>query len=262
MHPTGLTFLDLQTRVARYLRKQVVSSEGVSPPVDVGTATLIKDAINDGLMRVTNAHQWAWLEQIKSIVLSPDGTGPMCVDGDATKYRLPLDIGSIAIDARVKDDGCSWPIDVRDSGFVDALNVTDATGPVSCVSFDPSIADGSDLGQPSAWIMRVYPKPASAATVVATFRLNIERLVEDADRGPWPVWLDRLVMLAAVAELGGLGMLPEGRVADASEGRFQEELERTIELDSQNGRPANTSGDSVRREHELIRLVEDGEYIT
>lgn len=269
MVPSRLTFKDLKTRVARYLRKVVVASDGVSPPTDVGTNAMIEDAINAGLAQLAIDHQWSWLTQRVTVTLSADGTAPQCINGDPTQYRMRADLedGTPVGQVQYVADNVRSPVDVKTDDFVERMNLDSSLGgPVCLASFRPSIVDGSDDGNGTAWVMRVHPKPsASGGTIIGRFGVNMPTMKEDAQVGIWPPYMDIVVEQAAVAKLAELGMLPEGMVAQTAMPRYAASLAAAIDKDNQIGYPRD-DGQSYESDYDDetpgLSPIMDGVLIT
>lgn len=246
LNVTRLNLGKIKTIVARYLRKQTTTTLGHAAPTDVGDNDWIVSAINLGVARIVGSHQWSWLHQTVPIVLSADGTGPMNINGDASKYRLPAWVQGVPFGAVHCDqgDGCKTPVDVKAHDYVDRLLAeNNGAGVPSLASFKDSILDGAETGQGVAWVMTVCPPPSADWTITATFRVAVPEMVEDEDVGVWPQWMERLVIAAAVRELLEYGIL-NPTVAKRAETNYGELLVQAIALDDQIGR-ARQNGDEA-----------------
>lgn len=227
------------------MRKQTTAEDGVGPPTDVGALDFVKAAINLGVKTITASHQWSWLHQTHEIALNADGDGPNNINADASRYRLPESITGIPYGDVTCRYGDAWlPVEVVARERIERLIASNvgSAGIVSTISLEHSVASGSDVGQRAAWVLQCFPEPSTDMTLKITFRVEIPEIVDDAECGVWPAAYDRMVIAAAVAELGTMGMLPDS-VAASAPAVFQDLLTKAIGLDSLVGWPRGGEGD-------------------
>lgn len=265
MQTPGLTFKDFKTRLALYMRKHVVSSAGVGPATDVNTDFIVTTAFNDGVQKVLIEHEWSWIIEKFDVALSPDGSGPLNVNSDPTQYRLPESVLGVPTgEVRLLDDADGVEIEVKAPDVLERwLSRNSSGGRLQAVSFEHSIAAGSETGERQAWVMKVFPKPLAAGTVRAYFRKELPALSEDAERGPWPAIFDQLMVAAGVLKLNEMGMLQSGAVSQLAQGNYDTTLAKAIELDNDLGRAHRTgAGERENCDEDGGDVILNGQLVT
>lgn len=198
-----MSFGDLMLEVAdTFGLAQNVDANGddsaAAIPTDASRLDKLKRCVNQGyksfisgmdpLGKMVPYTQWNFLDQIVSIVLSPDGTGPMCIAGDNSRYRLPSVITSrpkhawtLTLDGRtlyrIVEDTTSH----RVATFLAASATVGTVGYPYMAACRPIPApEGNESG--GQWEVLVAPRPNLEATMFAQFRLNPRKMTDVNER--------------------------------------------------------------------------------
>jgi len=204
-YDTSLTFGDLKLRVAEAVDvapQGSGSDNRATAPTDPNLKDRIERAINDAARQIAGAWRWTWLSPTLSITLSPDGDGPMSVNEDPTRYRLPACVNSAPF-GRVAwkyPAGTSGGGIVTDTHIDRLVDMTDRSpdfeGPPQYCAVRP--IEGVGIGDRPGIELLVWPKPDQAYVLTSRFRVMPTRMVNDAERPIWPEWMDDAVIAKAV----------------------------------------------------------------
>lgn len=238
---TSLTLEDLILRVAE--RAGCASYDSTTGKATVPTSAHDYDkclrAVNDGIEMIYRANpSWSFLDQQLSFVMDTAGTGPLNIDSDPARYRMPWYITTPPKE--------SWGI-ARGSGntmyrfqIVNRQKVTWARGTGGVTG-----TGGDSIGPPlmaavdqhagadrRAWEMIFYPDPDSAYTIEATFRVFAPKMVTKTDRHVMGAAHDQTVVDAAFWAMKRVDCKEQGLLRQY-EAMFKESLAQSIRLDQQ-----------------------------
>jgi hypothetical protein len=197
----GLTFRDLQIRVAEYLGVADYSGGTAAPPSDPHDLELVKRLVNDGYRRFIAANpRWQWLTPLITITFDPTGAGSQCVAGDASRYYMPDGFyGSLVEPFTYGSTGPRVYIRAVNEAVIRALqSAGTASGYPTLVALRPLAVTAASTGQ--RWEAVFWPTPGADYTVTARARLFPDKLVNDTDRPISGFQHDQAVLYAALAE--------------------------------------------------------------
>ncbi len=202
----SLNFRDLQVRVSEMAGLADHSGSTAAPPTDAIAIDRIKRAINDAAADVARKASWTWLRQSVTITLDSDGDSVLNIDGDATRYMLPVHVVSAPY-GRVTWRNADQTIggQVFSTATDRLLHMTaidpSSTGAPRYISVQPASGVNRPSGSRPILEMRVWPKPSEAYTVTGTFSMTPVPLVLDGDRGIWPAYMDLPIIRRAYVNL-------------------------------------------------------------
>jgi hypothetical protein len=174
---SGMTLGAMMLDVAQeFGLARIVSDDGQdaapSLPSEPSRLAKIKRAVVDGYRRFILANpKWAWLRVSVTVTLDPTGTGPSNLDGDPTRYRLPVGVASSPYTGwLLRNPGTQTVGLVTDTSerrvFThQAINRTPGVPVLACVT----PFDGDPTG---ARRLVVSPAPDQPYTLTGTFRLD------------------------------------------------------------------------------------------
>lgn len=213
----GLTFLDLQVRVAEYLRVADYSGGTAAAPTDAHDLDLVKRVINDGWRSFASAlPDWQWMTPTFTIQFDAAGTTDRTVDDsgfpanlrDASiprnaRYYMPDGFyGHMLSYFTYEKDGPLVSIDMVSENILRGNHAgAEAAGDpfLSAIRPLPALADLTDDANPR-WEAVFYPAPESDDIVTARCRVFPQQLVNDTDRHAAGFQFDQAVLAACLAE--------------------------------------------------------------
>lgn len=213
----GLTFLDLQVRVAEYLRVADYSGGTATTPTDAHDLDLVKRIINDGWRSFVSSNPlWQWLTPTFNIQFDPDGSTSRTVDDSSfpdglrdrttprsARYYMPSGFyGQMLSRFTYEKDGPLVTIEMVSENVIrENHSGAQAAGDpyLAAVRPLPALADLSDDTNPR-WEAVFYPSPESEDFVTARCRIFPQRLVNDNDRHAAGFQFDDAVLAACLAE--------------------------------------------------------------
>lgn len=201
----GATFRDLQRDVAEALKLAVfvnpddAGDNRARPPADRNRLDRVKRAVNGGLGLMGLEHDWNVLKRPVELVMNPDGDGPLNIDGDAARYRLPewgsgAPQGSWVITGGTVQGGLRLATTSLDR-VISAAAMYTAGGIPAMAAVVPHAFPGAER---PVWELRVAPAPDAAYTMTIAFRRQAGTLVDDAERHPFGAEHDRTVFCYAM----------------------------------------------------------------
>ena len=155
-------------------------------PTDLAVLDKVKRKINAGYADFLRADpRWTFLRQRVQVTWYPDGDGPYNINGDASRYRLPSYVGSAPLtDWTYVDAGappsCILTVDGERVRMAAARQV--ATGVPTWAGCIPLATEDGVGGQSKGWEVVFYPRPSTAYTVEAMFRVGNHVLAELGER--------------------------------------------------------------------------------
>jgi hypothetical protein len=213
----GLTFLDLQVRVAEYLRVADYSGGSAAAPADTHDLDLVQRIVNDGWRSFASANpDWNWLAPTFAIQFDADGSTTRTVDDSAfpaglqdrtipraARYYMPDGFyGQMLSYFTYEKDGPLVKIDtVGEHVIRDNHAGAEASGDpfMSALRPLPALADLTDDANPR-WEVIFYPTPESDDYVTGRCRIFPQKLVNDDDRHAAGFQFDDAVLKACLAE--------------------------------------------------------------
>lgn len=119
---------------------------------------------------------WTFLRPTFSLVLSPDGTGPTCIAGDPSRYRLPSQVQAVPMQFwHISDPTSTAPASRCDDTSIDRVRarlLSDTTTGVPVLAgIAPLMSTGAPGVDDSGWEVVFYRKPDRAYTASARCRL-------------------------------------------------------------------------------------------
>lgn len=205
-YETGMTFgeLGIELAVEVNLADYTTETDGsASLPLDPESRRIILQAVNEGLQDFARANpRWTKLQQRVQLTLDPAGTGPLNVDKDPGRYRLPKTISSrpkagwkfidsSSVYRHIPD--CSMDL-IRD--YQNAQGDATGTPTAAAVQFLPSKEAG--LSGRRGMEAVFFPKPDTAHVVEAEFRINVARMTDVDERHPFGQEHDQAILKCAV----------------------------------------------------------------
>lgn len=187
-------------------------------PTDPQELDRLERAFAEGLAEFCDEGDWKFLQPEYSFLLVPAGTGPLNIEGDASRYRLPRGTQFVREDV-------FWKLGTSGGGRVTKINrnlmrerrhlsPTDVGQPRECaismgMAQDSATTSTRRAGQPVPMELVIHPSPDQAYTVnlVLDYRLMVP--LSDGDTGMWPAYHD-LTIIA----YGARSLLRQGRAAD------------------------------------------------
>lgn len=185
----GWTFERFITELAASVNLSEFDATTRLPKVPDNAVNLerLKRAINRGYRSFLLANpSWTFLERTVTMTLSPGGTSPLCVDGAAWRYRLPLYVsGPAKGDWRFTDQRVlsarMMTIDARSVAEMHEIAPRTTGIPIYAGS-RPLDPDGGTGRQSVGWELVVYPNPSEAYILATEYRVTPPELVELDDR--------------------------------------------------------------------------------
>ena len=163
----------------------------------------LKAAYNEGLrlMAMSKAQGWYCLRQIIDITIGTDTHAANVIDGDISRYRLPLGVSGQPFDewSWVLPSGTlqgvlqsvSW-------GEVTRLNNVVRGGSLPAkVAMQPMTDHAPDGTDVVVWTIQVHPRPNQTYTLTAHFVVTVPRQNELDSRHPFGSMHDSTVLAAA-----------------------------------------------------------------
>lgn len=206
---TSWTFADMKLRLAEAVDVAVQgtgSDNRSTVPTDPNTLDRLERAINDAAKDFArNKHRWTWLAPTITIALEPSADGPLSIAGDARRYRLPLNVISAPVGrATWRDSSNTYGGRVTDSNidFIQEhiARAPNAQGHPLYISVWASNDREIGVGDRPPKELVVFPKPDQAYTIRSRFRVEVPRMVNDAERGIWGAIHDPAVLAIAVTK--------------------------------------------------------------
>ncbi len=184
---TGMTLLNMLVLVSREAKTEgyfVVKSTGAQA-IDSTMKTYVlqrhKDVVNRALSRLVNERrEWAVLEQVAEIVTNTDGDGPLNINGDAGRYRMPVAFGGRPRTNHLNIvDGTPRRIKiVTVQDYLDMKTIRpDESGQPEIAAFvrmeqsEPTHGHGF-----SGYEMKLYPAPSSVETLTFAYMACPEKM--------------------------------------------------------------------------------------
>lgn len=170
--PQGYTLRDLLVRVGRKLGATNEVDQVSDTPVDTRAIDQLRDAVNDGIRRFTAGHdRWSWLMPWVALELVAAGDGPLNINGDPARYRLPPGVEGAPVSDWTFTDASSNYTRIQQTS-VEAVRQRFASSDSSGVPYlacatpirDQQPGDGADQDKP-AWQLIVYPRPQQNYTI-------------------------------------------------------------------------------------------------
>lgn len=263
-----MTKADIRKRVA--LRASKISQDAAGRKVADQTDpayTELDDAIRDGVERFWNHHQWAFASQVIQFSLNADGTGPLNIDADPSRYLLPDLVRSLPIDGKVylrgPDLAAGWNVPVRhmDQVIERQFMHPSTSGIVQVCGAEFSSAIRPGLSERGGIEFRVWPAPGDDYEVAFRAMVGAVPLVNDNQRGNWPGAHDEAVIACAVAALFMHDRTPDSPERKAAEAHADAALAKSVEYDDEYMRPrvlgsiGESSAGFGARSAELIDLT-------
>jgi hypothetical protein len=204
--PSAMTFQDLIIEVAEFAGLCDYEDEGAGKailPTDAHDLDKIKRVITNAIRQFmyTNVPQptgfWRWRKRLLSVTLEPDADGPMNIQGDAGRYKLPYYFkgtpeGQITYDSQSNNGAhISWVSEqrIRQAREVD----TDYSGYPVWAAIRPFDDDHYEL--------LVYPKPSVDDTLVFPYTAEFEKITELTSRLPNSIEFDDAILAACKARV-------------------------------------------------------------
>lgn len=268
---SGLNFYDLQLRVAELSGLTQYRTDDddnrAIPPDDPNKLDRVKRAINDAAReffravdpKLNQTHKWTWLKESITIELDPEGDGPLNIESDSRRYRLPSHVAGHCTRADWSSPGYPG----RMIYVVHAEQVRrhwamhpEATGaPLYIAVVASPEAKRTGERMPMELIVAPAPSDSSTFSVRAEFPVRTDPLVLDADYGVWPAD-DDLTIAWWAASLLKFG----DQQYERFETRRMESLIASIEADK--GRaPANLTKRHITLPEAAVRVEFDGTQI-
>ncbi len=246
-----MTFREIILRVALASGVAVYpSGSDNSPtiPADPATLALIKMAINDGRrafyaetanrMPGGTPRAWRFMRPRFDVTLTTTA-GAANIDGDISRYRLPVDVQGPpdgAVRCGLTDtSGYGHGLLVTSMDAVDAAHFAQptATGVPLEVAFERARV-GDAAGEEPQWEMRVWPLPDQAYTIRSRMTRRYRDLVDlnDVEPSPHPLAVVAYAMYELVRST--LGVDPNKAMSDRAEwldrARIQDAAETPTQL--------------------------------
>lgn len=242
---SSMTKADIRKRVALRAKKiaqDTSSGQIIADDTEPG-ATMLDDAIRDGVEEFWDDHQWSFSSRIIQFSMDAAGTGPLNIDSDPSRYILPDDVRSAPVDnvayIRSPDSTTGWEIGVRHMDqVVEKQFMSSGTSglvEVCAVEFNPNVRPGMD--QRGGFELRVWPTPGDDYEIAFRAMVAAVPLVEDGQRGNWPAAHDKTVVACAVRCLMRHDQAPGSDARKQAELDAIEALEKSKQYDDENGRP-------------------------
>lgn len=243
---TSMTRKELIKRVA--LRAELTKQEsGVKVArTDEPSATLLEEALDDGVREFWRSHNWSFALLTLALTLNPDGTGALNIDSDPRRYLLPawvesLPKGNLYWKGPDGEPGGKVAKRHMDQVAGRAYAAPEATGaPVMLAGqWNPQLAAG--VSESGRFELMVDPAPDLAYRVRVPVRVGPIPFVADHQVGVWPSVHDLTVVDFAVEALFShdkdMGEQDQARAYAAAAARAQRSLARSIERDDEDFRP-------------------------
>lgn len=204
----SLSFKDLIVRTAELAGVGDLSSSlgTVGLPTDGHDLDKVKRCINEAqrMIAVENPKLTRLRKQRVELVLSPDATSPLCVNGSDTRYWLPTGFtGETFGPWRWSLTGTRWSGRADDATFQAVQANLDASptyrGTPLMVGLEPFTPAAGQRSAVNRWVLIVYPRPFQAFTLKNHARFFPEPLVELDDRSLLGQAFDDALVRKAVA---------------------------------------------------------------
>jgi len=202
--PSALTFQDVIIEVAELVGVADYDDGGAGAatlPTDAHDLEKVKRVITNAIRQFmyTDVPQptgfWRWRKRILSIAMEPDADGPLNIEGDAGRYKLPYDFngtpqGQITYGPQSNNGATiNWVSEqrIRQARELD----TDYSGYPTWAAIRP-LTDTN-------YEMLVYPKPAVADSLEFPYEAEFEKIDKLTDKLPNGVEFDDIVLAACKA---------------------------------------------------------------
>lgn len=170
-------------------------------PSDPEALRLCKARVNEGLQRFARAYpKWSKLEHRVQIKFYPNGDGPLNINNEAHRYRLPPFVASVPRNNWQYVDVTSPYIEVIHTNYDMVQRMMTASSLTNGVpyyaatrQYEPESGDDRQ-----GYEVIFYPSPSQTLTVEAEFRVVVHELIEDDDKHPFGAEHDLAILKCAV----------------------------------------------------------------
>ena len=264
----SMTYADIRLEVAKRSQKLVQDTDSgrmIADPTEPAYSR-ITDAIRAGCREFWRAHNWSFLTSFVEVQLNPDGTGPLNIDGDASRYLLPDVVQSYPKGwalYRGPDDEPGGHVKTRHMDEVAQRLFMEptATGtPESCATeWNASLRPKAS--QRGGIELRVFPKPDQAYRLGFRAKVGVLHFTDPEQRGQWPTVHDQTVVDFAVAELFKSDRAASDPERAGAVAAAQSSLAVSIARDTEDYQPGEIGGPD-EMQWPRGRLVTAWEYTT
>ena len=200
---TSATFGDIVLNLAEEvgLVEYDATTNEAKIPDDAESLRVLRARVNEGLKQFARMYpKWTRLEHRVQITLDPNGTGPLNIDKDAARYRLPGFITSKpkgnwtfvdSSSAYSKIIHCSWDIVRAKIALGDGH-----TGTPVLAAMAPYQPESGDDRQ--GFEVLFWPAPTTSFTVEAEFRVQVQSMTDLGERHPFGAEHDLAILKCAV----------------------------------------------------------------
>lgn len=167
----------------------------ITVPADPATRDRLVRAINAGRRELySRLPEARCFTPIISVTLDPTGTSVQNIDGDASKYRLPYTVQSLAGGQwawKTGDAESDWGGILRQAHQADLMALYASTGtailtgPPNVIALVQNVLSGpNEPARRTASFLWIYPKPEQTYVVQGQARIMYSPLSEDSDLEP------------------------------------------------------------------------------
>jgi len=228
-----MSFEDLILNCAERWGKADQSGSVPALPTNEADLALIKRKINDGYRAFLASNpKWRFAEQDVTILFYPNGDGPLNIEADAGRYRMPEFIGSTPLgdwtfagDSTPRSRVVTMDYDIVRKH----LDIGGSSTGVPCYA-GVGPMKSTDKEQPRIWEAVFFPRPSQTWTCSARFRVTSHKLVNLTDRHIAGGEHDETLIRFCDWEWFG-DDAEDQSISDKYAGRRNEALMRSIALD-------------------------------
>lgn len=238
---SGMTYEQLIVRVAEAAGVASYANGAAAIPTGAHNLDLCKRMVNDGYQRFLNGVRaggkrpymgWTFLKPLMTITLSAEGTGPLNIDTDAARYRIPIPVVAHPALWTIKDpDSVASATTCAVTGIDRvwaSLSSTSSTGRPVIAAMAPLAPDRP--GDAPGWEVVFWPRPDKAYSATARLRLQPRPLVALEERHVAGAEHDQTIIAMAIA-----AMKTRNRAEDAQQAALDADMlmDSSIAMDMQ-----------------------------
>lgn len=242
--PRGYTVGEIAVRAGRRFGMTNEQDRAVTGyPIDRQYQDQLMEAVNSGYRRfIRDYDRWRWLRAHVQITLMPEGDGPLNINADSARYRLPPGIESSPIEdwtyITSGSDGtklrsCDFDLIRRQYATTTALSGRPYLAAVAPLRDYQNQSDGDQ--DSTAWQLIVYPRPTEQLTIEARFAVHPPELVKLEDRHMAGAFHDMTIISAVQYELALMDETMNAGVLGGYLAEYQRSLAASIKIDEKNG---------------------------
>lgn len=173
-------------------------------PTDAHDLDRCVRAVNEAQDRLVLEYpRWRALRPVVTITMDEDGTGPLNIEGDESRYALPSGVRGGPMESWVwRSTSGSYgglAADTHPSRVRSLLANSSLTGVPQMIAVDRVTQAAVTAGRGPTWQAQVYPRPDQAYVLTAKFKIDAVPIAEMDEVHIWGASFDSLLAEVAYA---------------------------------------------------------------